>query len=54
MHRSTSCLDGAALWSGVVLRQSRGARLSEYMRDEIIEIDNRLLIAPKGHCCYVT
>jgi cytochrome P450 len=35
-------------------RECRGARLSECMRDEMMEMDNRFLIAPKGHCCYVT
>ena len=35
-------------------RQCRGAKLSECMQDEMMEMDNHFLIAPKGHCCYVT
>jgi cytochrome P450 len=40
---------GAALF----FRHCRGARLSECMSDEMMEMDNRFLISPKGHCCYV-
>jgi hypothetical protein len=40
---------GAALF----FRQCRGAQLGETMRDEMMEMDNRFLISPKGHCCYV-
>ncbi|ORY08809.1 cytochrome P450 [Clohesyomyces aquaticus] len=31
----------------------RGAQLAPYITDDMIEIDNQFLIAPKGHCCYV-
>jgi cytochrome P450 len=41
---------GAALF----FRHCRGAKLSECMRDEMMKMDNRFLISPKGHCCYVT
>jgi cytochrome P450 len=35
-------------------RQCRGARISGLMMDAMMEEDNRFLIAPKGHCLYVT
>jgi cytochrome P450 len=41
---------GAALF----FQQCRDAHLAGSMRDEIMEMDNRFLISPKGHCCYVT
>jgi len=41
---------GAALF----FQQCRGAKLAECMLDEMMEFDNRFLISPKGHCCYVT
>ncbi|KAH3908839.1 hypothetical protein HBI56_072200 [Parastagonospora nodorum] len=41
---------GAALF----FRHCRGARLSDCMNDDIMEMDNRFLVAPKGKCCYVT
>ncbi len=36
------------------LRECRGARASDSMRDAMMEEDNRFLIAPKGHCLWVT
>jgi cytochrome P450 len=42
------------LATALFFRQCRGAKLSDYMQDEMMEMDNRFLIAPKGHCCYVT
>jgi cytochrome P450 len=41
------------LATALFFRQCRGAKLSDEMRDEMMEFDNRFLIAPKGHCCYV-
>ncbi|KAF2829792.1 cytochrome P450 3A17 [Ophiobolus disseminans] len=41
---------GAALF----FQQCRGARLAKCMQDEMMEMDNRFLISPKGHCCYIT
>jgi cytochrome P450 len=40
---------GAALF----FRECRGAKLNHEMNDEMIEMDNRFLIAPKGHCCKI-
>ncbi|KAH7075574.1 cytochrome P450 [Paraphoma chrysanthemicola] len=42
------------LGTALFFRQCRGARLGENMKDEMMEMDNRFLISPKGHCCYVT
>lgn len=42
------------LATALFFRQCRGAKLGDCMRDEMMEMDNRFLIAPKGHCCYVT
>ncbi|KAF3008707.1 hypothetical protein E8E13_009591 [Curvularia kusanoi] len=42
------------LATALFFRHCRGARLSDCMQDEMMEMDNRFLIAPKGHCCYVT
>jgi cytochrome P450 len=41
------------LATALFFRNCRGARLSEVMTDEMMEMDNRFLIAPRGHCCYV-
>ncbi|KAF3048008.1 hypothetical protein E8E12_006208 [Didymella heteroderae] len=41
------------LATALFFRQCRGAKLSDEMRDDMMEFDNRFLIAPKGHCCYV-
>jgi cytochrome P450 len=41
------------LATAMFFRQCRGARLSDSMRDEMMEFDNRFLIAPKGHCCFI-
>ncbi|KAI4680286.1 uncharacterized protein J4E84_007934 [Alternaria hordeiaustralica] len=41
---------GAALF----FRHCRGARISDSMNDEMMEMDNNFLIAPKGHHCYIT
>ncbi|KAF2016936.1 cytochrome P450 [Aaosphaeria arxii CBS 175.79] len=40
---------GAALF----FRHCRGATLSSCMSDDMMEMDNRFLISPKGHCCYI-
>ncbi|CAG9951321.1 unnamed protein product [Clonostachys rosea f. rosea IK726] len=40
---------GAALF----FRECRGAKLNHEMNDEMMEMDNRFLIAPKGHCCKI-
>ncbi|CAG9984581.1 unnamed protein product [Clonostachys byssicola] len=40
---------GAALF----FRECRGAKLNDEMNDEMMEMDNRFLIAPKGHCCKI-
>ena len=42
------------LATALFFRQCRGAKLSACMQDEMMEMDNHFLIAPKGHCCYVT
>lgn len=41
------------LATALFFRECKGARLSEEMTDEMMEMDNRFLIAPRGHCCYV-
>lgn len=41
------------LATALFFRECRGARLSSVMRDDMMEFDNRFLIAPQGHCCYV-
>jgi hypothetical protein len=40
---------GAALF----FRECRGARLGSGMVDEMMEMDNRFLIAPKGNRCLI-
>ncbi|CAH0023585.1 unnamed protein product, partial [Clonostachys rhizophaga] len=40
---------GAALF----FREYRGAKLNHEMNDKMMEMDNRFLIAPKGHCCKI-
>jgi cytochrome P450 len=40
---------GAALF----FRNCRGARLSDCMNDDMMEMDSRFLVAPKGGSCYV-
>lgn len=42
------------LAAALFFRQCRGAKLGDCMQDDMMEMDNRFLIAPKGHCCYVT
>lgn len=41
------------LATALFFRHCRGAKLSDRMEDQMMEMDNRFLIAPKGHCCYV-
>lgn len=41
------------LAAAMFFRQCRGARLSDSMSDEMMEFDNRFLIAPKDHCCFI-
>jgi cytochrome P450 len=40
--------------AALFFRQCRGARLSDCMDDDMMEMDSRFLVAPKGGCCYVT
>jgi hypothetical protein len=40
---------GAALF----FRECRGARISQSITDDMMEIVNHFLIAPKGHCCNI-
>lgn len=40
---------GAALF----FRHCRGARIADSMKDEMMEMDNNFLVAPKGHHCYI-
>lgn len=40
--------------AALFFRQCRGARLSECMDDDLMEMDSRFLVAPKGGCCYIT
>lgn len=42
------------LSTALFFRECRGAKLSDCMQDEMMEMDNRFLISPKGHCCYIT
>ncbi|KAL1795198.1 hypothetical protein ACET3X_007014 [Alternaria dauci] len=42
------------LATALFFRQCRGARISECMKDDMMEMDNRFLISPVGHCCYIT
>lgn len=42
------------LATALFFRHCQGARLSECMSDDMMEMENLFLIAPKGHCCYVT
>lgn len=42
------------LATALFFRHCRGARLAPNMNDEMMEMDNRFLIAPKGHCCMVS
>ncbi|KAJ4322473.1 hypothetical protein N0V84_004829 [Fusarium piperis] len=41
------------LATALFFRECRGARLHPEMTDEMMEMDNRFLIAPKGHCCKI-
>lgn len=41
------------LAAALFFRECRGARLAPCMTEEMMEMDNRFLIAPKGHCCFV-
>lgn len=40
--------------AALFFRQCRGARLSDSMDDDMMEMDSRFLVAPKGGCCYIT
>jgi cytochrome P450 len=40
--------------AALFFRHCRGARISDCMKDEMMEMDNRFLISPKDHCCFVT
>lgn len=42
------------LGTALFFRHCRGARVSECMNDEMMEMDNRFLISPKSHCCYIS
>ncbi|KAI8934744.1 hypothetical protein NX059_008432 [Plenodomus lindquistii] len=42
------------LATALFFRHCRGAKLSGSMRDEMMEMTNAFLIAPKGHCCNIT
>ncbi|KAF1360094.1 cytochrome P450 3A17 [Lizonia empirigonia] len=42
------------LAAALFFRQCRGAKLSHCMRDGMMEMDNRFLISPKGHCCWIS
>ncbi|KAI2479354.1 CypX Cytochrome P450 [Pyrenophora tritici-repentis] len=42
------------LAAALFFRHCRGARISNCMNDKMMEMDNRFLVSPKGHCCYVT
>ncbi|RYO67069.1 putative sterigmatocystin biosynthesis P450 monooxygenase [Alternaria arborescens] len=42
------------LAAALFFRQCRGAKISECMKDEMMEMDNRFLISPVGHQCYIT
>ncbi|KAH7392725.1 cytochrome P450 3A17 [Pyrenochaeta sp. MPI-SDFR-AT-0127] len=42
------------LATALFFKHCRGAALSDCMRDEMMEMDNRFLISPKGHCCFIT
>ncbi|KAF5006431.1 hypothetical protein FDECE_7191 [Fusarium decemcellulare] len=41
------------LGTALFFRECRGARLCPEMTDDMMEMDNRFLIAPKGHCCNI-
>lgn len=41
------------LGAAMFFRHCKDARLAACMSDEMMEFDNRFLIAPKGHCCFV-
>ena len=40
--------------TALFFRHCRGVKISQDMTDAMMEMDNRFLIAPKGHCCNVT
>jgi cytochrome P450 len=42
------------LAAALFFRECRGAKIADCMQDEMMEMDNRFLISPKGHCCYIT
>ncbi|KAG9381754.1 cytochrome P450 [Pyrenophora tritici-repentis] len=42
------------LATALFFRECRGAKISECMRDEMMELENTFLVAPKSHCCYVS
>jgi len=42
------------LATALFFRHCCGARLSDNMRDEMMEMENMFLISPKGHCCNIT
>ncbi|KAI8720005.1 hypothetical protein NCS52_00444500 [Fusarium sp. LHS14.1] len=41
------------LATALFFRECRGAKLDPGMTDDMMEMDNRFLIAPKGHCCKI-
>jgi len=42
------------LATALFFRECRGARLSQRMTEDMMEMENFFLIAPVGHCCEVT
>ncbi|KAF9698457.1 hypothetical protein EKO04_003425 [Ascochyta lentis] len=42
------------LAAAMFFKQCRGAKLSDCMRDEMMEMENHFLISPKGHCCWIS
>ncbi|KAF9729565.1 hypothetical protein PMIN06_012637 [Paraphaeosphaeria minitans] len=56
---SRSCIGLHLAWmelrlgAAMFFRDCRGARLAPCMTDEMMELDNRFLISPKGHCCFI-
>lgn len=41
------------LGTALFFRMCRGARISNTMADEVMEMENHFLIAPKGHRCNI-
>jgi cytochrome P450 len=42
------------LGAAAFFRECRGARLASDMTDEVMEMENRFLISPRGHRCSIT